>query len=116
MLAQLRHLPGHNLNSSSCLELRYSVTYGYRLLCRSTRFEEDSSPCTYRTFPREVAPLDQDETAEARSLWRQLQIALWLLKRAPQPAHSWGERPLAMLIEILRFLLESPDPRWRALL
>lgn len=64
---------------------------------------------------REIALLDHDETAEARILWRQLQIALWLLKRGPQPAHSWGERPLAMLIEILRFLLESSDPRWRAL-
>jgi aminoglycoside phosphotransferase (APT) family kinase protein len=64
---------------------------------------------------REIAPLDHDKTAEARILWRQFQLALWLLKREPQPAHSWGERPLAMLVEMLRFLLESPDPRWRAL-
>ena len=65
---------------------------------------------------RQIAPLDADETAEARILWRQFQIALWSFSREPQPDHSWGERPAAMLIEIMRFLLESPDPRWKALL
>jgi aminoglycoside phosphotransferase (APT) family kinase protein len=65
---------------------------------------------------RQIAPLDSDETAEARILWRQFQIALCNFSREPQPDHSWGERPAAMLIEIMRFLLESPDPRWKALL
>ena len=65
---------------------------------------------------RQVAPLDADETAEARILWRQFQIALWSFRREPQPDLSWGERPAAMLIEIMRFLLEYPDPRWKALL
>jgi aminoglycoside phosphotransferase (APT) family kinase protein len=65
---------------------------------------------------RQIAPLDADETTEARILWRQFQIALWSFSREPQPEHSWGERPAAMLIEIMRFLLESPDPRWKALL
>ncbi len=65
---------------------------------------------------REIAPLDGDETAEARILWRHLQIAIWLMRRDPQPTHSWAERPLAMFLEIMRFLLESPDPQWRAYL
>jgi aminoglycoside phosphotransferase (APT) family kinase protein len=62
---------------------------------------------------REVAPLDGDDTAEARILWWQLQLALWLVRRTPQPGRSWGERPMAMLLEILRFAIESPGPRWR---
>ena len=65
---------------------------------------------------REIAPLDGDETAEARILWRHLQLAIWLLRREPQPAHSWAERPLAMFLEIMRFLLESHDSQWRACL
>jgi aminoglycoside phosphotransferase (APT) family kinase protein len=62
---------------------------------------------------REVVPLDGDDTAEARILWWQLQLALWLLRRKPQPGRSWGERPAAMLLEILRFARESPGPRWK---
>jgi aminoglycoside phosphotransferase (APT) family kinase protein len=62
---------------------------------------------------REVAPLDGDDTAEARILWWQLQLALWLLCRRPQPGRSWGERPMAMLLDILRFAMESPGPRWK---
>jgi len=65
---------------------------------------------------REIAPLDGDETAEARILWRHLQIAIWLMRRGPQPTYSWAERPWAMFLEIMRFLLEPPDPRWRAYL
>jgi len=65
---------------------------------------------------REIAPLDADETAEARILWRHLQVAIWLMRRGPQPTHSWAERPWAMFLEIMRFLLESSDPRWRAYL
>jgi Ser/Thr protein kinase RdoA (MazF antagonist) len=61
---------------------------------------------------REVAPLPDDETAEARILWRQLQIALYLLGRPPQPGLSWAERPAAMLLEIMRFFLGSPGRPW----
>jgi aminoglycoside phosphotransferase (APT) family kinase protein len=64
---------------------------------------------------REVAPVDGDETVEARILWRHLQLALWLLRRSPQPGRSWAERPVAMFIEVLRFFLEGPGERWRAL-
>ena len=63
---------------------------------------------------REITPLDGDETAEARILWRHVQVAIWLMQRGPQPTHSWAERPLAMFLEIIRFLLDPPDPRWRA--
>ena len=61
---------------------------------------------------REVAPLPEDETAEARILWRHLQIALYLLGRPPQPELSWAERPAAMLLEIMRFFLGSPGRPW----
>ena len=59
-----------------------------------------------------VAPLPEDETAEARILWRHLQISLYLLGRAPQPGLSWAERPAAMLLEIMRFFLGSPGRPW----
>jgi hypothetical protein len=61
---------------------------------------------------REVAPLPEDDTAEARILWRHLQISLYLLGRPPQPGLSWAERPAAMLLEIMRFFLGSPGRPW----
>ncbi len=65
---------------------------------------------------REVVPLDNDATAEARVLWRHLQLALLVLRRPPQPGRSWAERPLAMLLEIMRFLIGSPGGVWRDVL
>src|SRR5439155_20941563 len=64
---------------------------------------------------REVAPLDGDETMEARVVWRHLQLALWSLPKGAVPGRSWGERPLAMLLEVLRFFADPPDDRWRKL-
>ena len=64
---------------------------------------------------RSVAPLDGDDGAEARILWRHLQFALTLLPRGAAPGMSWGERPLAWLLEVFRFFQESPDRRWRDL-
>jgi hypothetical protein len=61
---------------------------------------------------REVAPLPEDEAAEARILWRHLQISLYLLGRPPQPGLSWAERPAAMLLEIMRFFLGTPGRPW----
>src|SRR5215212_10100763 len=61
---------------------------------------------------REVAPLTEDDTAEARILWRHLQMALYLLGRPPQPGRSWAERPAAMLLEVTRFFLGSPGRPW----
>jgi aminoglycoside phosphotransferase (APT) family kinase protein len=63
---------------------------------------------------RALHPVDAEDTAEVRITWRQLQIALWLARRAPQPERSWGERPLSMLLDILRFFAEEPGERWRA--
>lgn len=64
---------------------------------------------------RAVAPLDDDTGAEARILWRHLQFALAVLPRGAAPGMSWGERPLAWLLEVFRFFQESPGPRWREL-
>jgi Ser/Thr protein kinase RdoA (MazF antagonist) len=64
---------------------------------------------------REVAPLDGDDTAEARILWRHLQYSLYGLPRGATPGLSWGEHPLAWLLEVLRFFLGTPPPRWREL-
>jgi aminoglycoside phosphotransferase (APT) family kinase protein len=65
---------------------------------------------------RTVAALDGEATAEARILWRHLQLALLVLRRGPLPGRSWAERPLAMLLEIMRFMIESPPGVWRDLL
>lgn len=64
---------------------------------------------------RAVAPLDGDDGAEARILWRHLQMALLVLPRGAAPGLSWGERPLAWLLETLRFCLAAPGGRWRGL-
>src|SRR5438067_1611974 len=55
---------------------------------------------------RTAAALDGEATAEARILWRHLQLALLVLRRGPLPGRSWAERPLAMLLEIMRFMIE----------
>ena len=64
---------------------------------------------------RAVAPLPDDGGAEARILWRHLQFALATLPRGAAPGLSWGERPLAWLLEIFRFFADGPGPRWREL-
>ena len=74
-----------------------------------------AAPCLLAGH-REVALLDNDDTAEARVLWRHLQLALLILRRPPLPDRSWAERPLAMLLEIMRFLIESPNGVWRDIL
>ncbi|HEX6797148.1 MAG TPA: aminoglycoside phosphotransferase family protein, partial [Ktedonobacterales bacterium] len=58
---------------------------------------------------REFAPLEDDETAEARVIWRHLHLALALLERGPRPDRSWGERPLGILLETLRFCKAPPS-------
>lgn len=64
---------------------------------------------------REVAPLERDDTAEARILWAHLQLALFLMRRQPQPGKSWAERPLTMVLETARFFLKLPPEPWRGL-
>ncbi len=61
---------------------------------------------------RELAALPGDDTAEARILRYHLHFALVNVRNEPQPLHSWGERPLSYLLEVMRFLLDSPDGRW----
>jgi aminoglycoside phosphotransferase (APT) family kinase protein len=59
------------------------------------------------------------ENAEARILWWQFQNALYLLKRPPLPelpTRSWAERPLAQLLETLRFLMAPTSEDWKSLL
>jgi aminoglycoside phosphotransferase (APT) family kinase protein len=58
---------------------------------------------------RAVSPLDD---VEARILWRHLQLSLYLMRRDPQPGHSWAERPLGMFLDVMRFLLDPPGPEW----
>lgn len=64
---------------------------------------------------RNVMPVAGDETAEARILRHNLTLALGNMFRGPQPDLSWAERPLGFLVETMRFLLETGDDRWRAL-
>jgi aminoglycoside phosphotransferase (APT) family kinase protein len=64
---------------------------------------------------RSVAPLDCDEGAEARILWRHLQFSLDVLPRGAAPGLSWGERPLPGLLEFMRFFQEAPGGRWHDL-
>ena len=64
---------------------------------------------------RELAMLPEDDMAEARILWRHLQISLYLLSRPPQPGLSWAERPTGMFMEVMRFFLDPPEERWRGL-
>jgi len=52
-----------------------------------------------------------DEAFRARIVRRQLQVALFCLRRGPQPGRSWAERPAAMLIDVLRFFADAP-PGW----
>jgi aminoglycoside phosphotransferase (APT) family kinase protein len=64
---------------------------------------------------RSIAPLDADDTAEARILWRHLQFSLHVLPRGATPGLSWGEHPLAWLLETMRFFLDRPQGVWRDL-
>jgi aminoglycoside phosphotransferase (APT) family kinase protein len=63
---------------------------------------------------REITPLENDDTAEARILRRHLTLALHNLRGEPDPTRSWAERPLTFFAEVMRFLLETSDARWRA--
>jgi aminoglycoside phosphotransferase (APT) family kinase protein len=62
---------------------------------------------------RELAPLD--DGIEARIVLRHLQLMLLILPRGAVPGRSWAERPLPMLLEILRFFLAQPGGPWAKL-
>lgn len=61
---------------------------------------------------RQVTAFD-DETVEARILWRHLQIGLHQFRGKPQPETSWAERPMAIPLDVLRFFTGAPDDRWK---
>ncbi len=65
---------------------------------------------------RRVAPLDSDEIAEARIVWRRLQLALGAMPRGAAPGLAWGERPVGWMIDLLRFFIDPPNLRWRGLM
>jgi aminoglycoside phosphotransferase (APT) family kinase protein len=52
-----------------------------------------------------------DDDLRARIVARQLQLALFNLRRGPQPGRSWAERPATMLVDVLRFFADAP-PGW----
>ncbi len=43
------------------------------------------------------------------------QLSLWTLPCGATPVLSRAERPVPMLLEVLRFFMEPPDDRWRAI-
>ncbi len=62
---------------------------------------------------RELAATD--DGLEPRIVWRHLQIALHQLRGQPVPEQSWAERPMGMLLEVLRFFAGGPDKVWAKL-
>lgn len=64
---------------------------------------------------REVAPVDGDDTIEARILWRRIQIILLILPRRARPGQAWAEHPLSQLIDLQRFMSGPLDARWENL-
>jgi len=65
-------------------------------------------PSTMKGY-REVRPFDGDDTLEARVLWDQIMNALKQLSCAQRP----GTSRAGYLIELLRFVLEERDGRFR---
>lgn len=53
-----------------------------------------------------------DDSLRAAIVGRHLQIGLFLAHRSPEPDLSWAERPLGVLIDILRFFATAPT-EWR---
>jgi hypothetical protein len=41
-------------------------------------------------------------------------LTLGMLPRGAVRGRSWAERPLPLLLEVLRFFLDPPSDRWRA--
>jgi aminoglycoside phosphotransferase (APT) family kinase protein len=64
---------------------------------------------------RDLAPLDEDETAEARILWRRIGLLLGKVPNGPGPNRSWEGRPIAWLTDLLRFFQNPPRGRWQDL-
>jgi aminoglycoside phosphotransferase (APT) family kinase protein len=68
---------------------------------------------------RAVAPLAGDETAEARILWYNLLSAFVrhpLPPPSPDGSLTWGLMTVSRLLELMRFIQESPGTRWTRLI
>lgn len=65
-----------------------------------------------RDDPRVLA---ERRASDGCILWRHLQWSLSVLPRGATPGLSWGEHPISWLLEVLRFFLDGPPPRWRSL-
>ena len=66
---------------------------------------------------REVAPLDGDETAEARILYDHVMTACYYATRTVNSeAQNWGRPPAGRFVELLAFATEQPEEwaRWVA--
>jgi len=64
---------------------------------------------------REERDLPADGSIEAAIVLRELQIALFLLRRPGQPGRSWAERPLGMMLDLLHGLAHATDATFAAL-
>ena len=64
---------------------------------------------------REIAALDDDDHTEQRILLGRLRTLLAILPRGAAPDMQWGERPIAWLVDLLRFFQHPPNDVWRAL-
>jgi aminoglycoside phosphotransferase (APT) family kinase protein len=60
-----------------------------------------------------IAKLDDD--IEARILWRRMQMILLVMPRGAAEGLSWAERPIAWLLDLMRFLMNSPSEEWERL-
>jgi aminoglycoside phosphotransferase (APT) family kinase protein len=64
---------------------------------------------------QQVWPEAMYEAMAGRILHRHLHLALFLLRRQPQPMRSWAERPQSMMLDVLRFFAERPQGIWARL-
>lgn len=81
----------------------------------------DSTATPFRVVPlllqgyREVALFADDATAELRILRARLRTLLSVLPRGAAPDRSWGERPIAWLVDLFRFFGHPRTDTWRSL-
>ena len=63
---------------------------------------------------RAVAPLEGDDTAEARILWHHIQLMLFTLRHGPPRERAWVARRLARLRDAIDIFLAAPRASWMA--
>jgi aminoglycoside phosphotransferase (APT) family kinase protein len=129
-LDQYVHVPIRTVATHSDVQLSNVLidptTHGYRALldwgCAARRDAVvDFMPMPFAAVPhllaghRQVAPLDDDDHAEARILLGRIHTVLAVLPRGAAPKLQWGERPTAWLVDLLRFFQHPANDTWRAL-